>query len=239
MKYNRDMYSAVIPAPSSAAPPNTHGCQPVPVNAASMIRSLDQKPEKGGIPRIASQPSAKVTQVMRMTVRSAPNWRMFTSSFIPCITAPAPRNRPALKKPWVMRWKIANAYPTGPRPAASTMYPIWDMVEAARAFLMSSLEVPTIAPNSSVTAPTITTTSCAAGAASKIAPARTIRYTPAVTMVAAWISADTGVGPAMASPSQACSGTWADLPQAASSSVSPITVSTPSLVPSTAPNTVS
>ncbi len=31
---------------------------------------------------------------------------------------------------------------------------------------------------------------------------RTIRYTPAVTMVAAWISADTGVGPAMASGSQ-------------------------------------
>ncbi len=34
-------------------------------------------------------------------------------------------------------------------------------------------------------------------------------------MVAAWIKADTGVGPAMASGSQVCSGNWADLPMAA------------------------
>ena len=31
---------------------------------------------------------------------------------------------------------------------------------------------------------------------------RAIRYTPAVTMVAAWMRADTGVGPSMASGSQ-------------------------------------
>ena len=31
-------------------------------------------------------------------------------------------------------------------------------------------------------------------------------------MVAAWISADTGVGPSIASGSQVCSGNWADLP---------------------------
>ena len=36
---------------------------------------------------------------------------------------------------------------------------------------------------------------------------------PDVTIVAAWISADTGVGPAIASGSQVNSGTWADLPQ--------------------------
>ena len=41
-------------------------------------------------------------------------------------------------------------------------------------------------------------------------------------MVAAWISADTGVGPSIASSSQDCSGTWADLPQAPSSSSSPM-----------------
>ena len=39
-------------------------------------------------------------------------------------------------------------------------------------------------------------------------------YTPAVTMVAAWISAETGVGPSMASGSQVKSGSCADLPQA-------------------------
>src|SRR4026207_694362 len=33
-------------------------------------------------------------------------------------------------------------------------------------------------------------------------------------MVAAWISADTGVGPAIASGSQTCNGSCADLPQA-------------------------
>src|SRR6478735_7316685 len=43
---------------------------------------------------------------------------------------------------------------------------------------------------------------------------RTMRKTPAVTMVAAWIRADTGVGPAMASGSQTDSGSWADLPTA-------------------------
>ena len=38
------------------------------------------------------------------------------------------------------------------------------------------------------------------------------RYTPATTMVAAWMSAETGVGPAMASGSQVCSGNWPLLP---------------------------
>ena len=35
---------------------------------------------------------------------------------------------------------------------------------------------------------------------------------PAVTMVAAWISAEIGVGPSMESGNQTCSGTCADLP---------------------------
>ena len=39
---------------------------------------------------------------------------------------------------------------------------------------------------------------------------RAIRNTPATTMVAAWMRADTGVGPAMASGSQVCSGNWPD-----------------------------
>ena len=44
-------------------------------------------------------------------------------------------------------------------------------------------------------------------------------------MVAAWMSADTGVGPAMASPSQDCSGNCADLPVAPSRRSSPSAVS--------------
>ena len=37
---------------------------------------------------------------------------------------------------------------------------------------------------------------------------------PAVTMVAAWISAEIGVGPSIESGSQICKGTCADLPMA-------------------------
>src|ERR1051326_1605017 len=40
------------------------------------------------------------------------------------------------------------------------------------------------------------------------------RNTPAATMVAAWISALTGVGPSIASGNQTCNGTWPDLPMA-------------------------
>ena len=43
---------------------------------------------------------------------------------------------------------------------------------------------------------------------------RASRYTPAVTIVAAWINAETGVGPAIASGNHANSGTCADLPAA-------------------------
>src|ERR687890_1763562 len=99
------------------------------------------------------------------------------------------------------------------------------MVEAASDFLMSSLAQPTTAPKTSVMAPTMTTTSRASGVRSKIGFDRTTRYTPAVTIVAAWMSADTGVGPAIASPSQDCSGNCADLPHAPSSSRRPIAVS--------------
>ena len=47
--------------------------------------------------------------VIRMTDQRAPNRLMSTWSFIACMTEPAPRNIPALKKPWVSRWKIAKA----------------------------------------------------------------------------------------------------------------------------------
>ena len=52
-------------------------------------------------------------------------------------------------------------------------------------------------------------------------------YTPAVTMVAAWIRADTGVGPSMASGSQTYSGICADLPVAPKNISSAMALSTP------------
>lgn len=41
---------------------------------------------------------------------------------------------------------------------------------------------------------------------------RAIKKTPAVTMVAAWIKAETGVGPSIASGNHVCKPNWADLP---------------------------
>ena len=46
-------------------------------------------------------------------------------------------------------------------------------------------------------------------------------------MVAAWIRAETGVGPAIASGSHTCSGTCADLPTAPANSSSAIAVAAP------------
>jgi hypothetical protein len=43
---------------------------------------------------------------------------------------------------------------------------------------------------------------------------RVIKNTPDVTMVAAWMSAETGVGPSIASGNQRYNGNWALLPHA-------------------------
>jgi hypothetical protein len=55
-------------------------------------------------------------------------------------------------------------------------------------------------------------------------------YTPAVTIVAAWISALTGVGPSIASGSQTYNGNCADFPIAPAKSSKQIHVSTPACV---------
>ena len=50
---------------------------------------------------------------------------------------------------------------------------------------------------------------------------RATRYTPAATIVAAWISAVIGVGPGIASGSQVWSGNCADLPTTAARPAGP------------------
>ena len=65
-----------------------------------------------------------------------------------------------------------------------------------------------------VSAPITVTKSRPAAQASNIGERRATMNTPAVTMVAAWISAETGVGPSIASGSQVCSRNCADLPMA-------------------------
>ncbi len=68
--------------------------------------------------------------------------------------------------------------------------------------------------NSSVTVPTTATVFITASDWAKIGYSRATKNTPAVTIVAAWISAETGVGPAIASGSHTCSGICPDLPTA-------------------------
>ena len=90
---------------------------------------------------------------------------------------------------------------------------------------MSFCATATVAANSAVAAPIEATIigaheydSCSTGAM------RVIKNTPAVTMVAAWISAETGVGPSIASGSHRYSGSWALLPHAPTKSSSAMAV---------------
>ena len=78
--------------------------------------------------------------------------------------------------------------------------------------LMSFCTRPTVAAKNAVVAPTIVTTAERVGARSNSGDSRATMNTPAVTMVAAWIRAETGVGPSIASGSQVCSRNCADLP---------------------------
>jgi hypothetical protein len=79
---------------------------------------------------------------------------------------------------------------------------------------MSFCTRPTVAAKKAVVAPMTITTVWACGAASNKGESRATMKTPAVTIVAAWISAETGVGPSMASGSQVWSRNCADLPMA-------------------------
>ena len=67
---------------------------------------------------------------------------------------------------------------------------------------MSSSAIARIAAYRAVAAPMAATIVPAWVANAYNAFSRTSRYTPAVTIVAAWMSADTGVGPSIASGSQ-------------------------------------
>jgi hypothetical protein len=104
---------------------------------------------------------------------------------------------------------------------------------------MSVCTRPIVAAKSAVATPIHATTSSATGECSKIARLRATMYTPAVTIVAAWISADTGVGPSIASGSHVCSGSCADLPQAPMKSSSAMPVAVLGSSPPTAANAVS
>ena len=65
---------------------------------------------------------------------------------------------------------------------------------------------------SAVIAPMVMTNDSAVSDSSKSGDMRATMKMPAVTMVAAWMSAEIGVGPSIESGSQTCSGNCADLP---------------------------
>jgi len=77
---------------------------------------------------------------------------------------------------------------------------------------MSFCTSPMVAATKAVAAPIATMKASACGAYSINGDIRETRNTPAVTMVAAWIKAETGVGPSIASGNQVCRKSCADLP---------------------------
>ena len=81
------------------------------------------------------------------------------------------------------------------------MNPSWLIVEYASIFLMSFWTTAMVAAKSAVAAPVIAMTIIVKGDKTNTNDRRQIRYTPAVTIVAAWMRAETGVGPAIASGS--------------------------------------
>src|SRR4029078_1515923 len=94
------------------------------------------------------------------------------------------------------------------------MYASCDSVEYASTRLMSVWVNAIDAARIAVKMPIAATTTIASGAWAKIGLVRAMRETHALNVVAAWMRADTGVGPSMASGSQTWSGNWALLPTA-------------------------
>ena len=90
------------------------------------------------------------------------------------------------------------------------MYPSWLQVEYAMIFFKSSWNSPINAAKNAVKAPIIVIQFNASEQNSKIIDNLIVKYIPAVTMVAAWINAETGVGPSIESGSQAWNIIWAD-----------------------------
>src|ERR1022692_4738831 len=86
------------------------------------------------------------------------------------------------------------------------------MVENASTLFISVCVHAMIAASKAEKAPTYVTICNAVTSTEKTGNNLATRYTPATTIVAACINAETGVGPSMASGSHICKGNIADLP---------------------------
>lgn len=92
--------------------------------------------------------------------------------------------------------------------------------------LKSFWNIPIVEEKKAVRLPIVIITTETEEIVSKNGDSLMIRKTPAVTMVAACISADTGVGPSIASGSQICNPIWADFPITPTNSSKPQKLST-------------
>src|ERR1019366_8811040 len=79
---------------------------------------------------------------------------------------------------------------------------------------MSLFTMPNRPMKKAVVEPMIKTVDSAVSDSSNRGDTRATMKIPAVTMVAAWINAEIGVGPSIESGNQTCKGTCADLPMA-------------------------
>ena len=89
------------------------------LQATQRISSLEKKPAKGGIPQSARLASRKVMKVRGIFFASPPIWRISSTPCRAWITAPAPKNRQALKNAWVVRWNMPTL--KAPSPQAMNM----------------------------------------------------------------------------------------------------------------------
>ena len=126
-----------------------------------------------------------------------PIFLIFCSWFNACITDPAPKKSKALKKACVTRWKIAKLYRE--KPAAINMNPNWLQVEYAIILFISFWVKATEAAKIAVREPIKIKKFDAKIELLKNKDILQIKKTPTVTIVAAWIRADTGVGASIAS----------------------------------------
>lgn len=121
------------------------------------------------------------------------------------MAVPAHKNNKALNKAWIIKWKNASSYSS--KAIANIIIPNCLSVESAIIFFKSYSKLAT-SPDINMVIVEINK-STVLSLNLNVLENRIKRYTPAVTSVEEWTSADTGVGAAMAAGSQAENGIWA------------------------------
>src|SRR5690606_10879910 len=170
--------------------------------------SLLKNPPSGGSPTIAASPivmdqNTNGTALGRSRV-------LLSEPSVPAsaMTTPAVRNSSALNAAWASRWN--RAVSGAATATAANMNPTWLIVDHARTPLTSAAaKAHSPAPTMPTAATTATTSRSSSGQTGR---SLVSTYAPAATMVAAWMRALTGVGPAIAGGSHTWRGNCADFP---------------------------